>query len=105
LNILSHAMLKKEHKKPEKAILRISLILFFTLIYSCNTKAPSMFEKVRHLNPETLNGSIKAYHVKGYKNTAESTLNLLKKSIHFYEEIFDVRQSFALAVKDSSNWK
>lgn len=84
--------------------MRIALILLYMLTYSCKSNAPSMLEKVDHLNLRIIDGDIKTYYVKGYKETAESTLNLLKESIKFYEEVFDVRQSFALAVIDSNSW-
>jgi len=63
-----------------------------------------MLEKVERLNLNTIDGSIKTYYTSGHKESAEKTLNLLHKSIHFYEANFDVRQSFALAVIDSGRW-
>lgn len=84
--------------------LRFGLILLFILTFSCRTDAPSMLEKVERLNLKTIDGNIKTYYAPGYEAKAESTLNLLHKSMQFYEEHFDVRQSFALAVIDSGRW-
>ncbi|MCF8231425.1 MAG: hypothetical protein K9J27_04480 [Bacteroidales bacterium] len=63
-----------------------------------------MLEKVERLNLKTIDGNIKTYYAPGYKESAESTSNLLHKSMQFYEEHFDVWQSFALAVIDSGRW-
>ena len=85
--------------------MRFVFVLLLALSYSCSAPAPSMIEKVERLNLNTIDGSIQTYYSSGYKERAETTLNLLHKSIKFYEDNFDVEQSFALAVIDSISWK
>lgn len=99
-------MFKKELIKTGTPNLLFVLIIVFSLTCSCNdSNAPSMLEKVEHLNLKTIDGSIKTYYANGYKESAENTLNVLHNSIKFYEENFDVKQSFALAIIDSVSWK
>jgi len=92
--------------KPGNSIL--FSVLIFLLISACSGnkgQAPSMLEKVARLNLRTTDGVIKAYYANGYKERAEATIDLLQKSKKFYEENFDVRQSFALAILDSGHWE
>ncbi|MFW6370430.1 MAG: hypothetical protein ACOC10_04410 [Bacteroidota bacterium] len=88
----------------ENPILLVVPVLLSMLTGSCDDNAPSMLEKVEHLNLRTIDGSIETYYPEGYKERAETTLEVLHKSTGFYEENFDVRQSFALAVIDSGSW-
>jgi len=99
-------MFKKDNIKTGSPNLLFLLILLFILTCSCSdSNAPSMLEKVARLNLKTIDRSIKTYYVNGYKQRAETTLNVLHKSIKFYEKNFDVKQSFALAIIDSSSWE
>jgi len=98
-------MLKKIFLKKKRPDFCFALILLSILAHSCNAPASSMLEKVERLNLNAIDGGIKTYYSNGYKDRANTTLDVLQKSIEFYEDNFEVRQTFALAVIDSGSWK
>jgi hypothetical protein len=90
--------------KIGKSDLRIVMILLFVLASSCSSPAPSALEKITHLNLNTIDGNVKTYYSNGYETRARKILELLHQSLKFFEDNFNIRQSFTLAVIDSSNW-
>lgn len=90
------------HRKA--GILYLFFGLFLLMPCSCKRGNPSMLEKVKQLNLQTIEGNIKTYYPEGYENSAMSSLAFLSESISFYEQNFKVRQSFALAILDSNEW-
>lgn len=82
-------------------------ILLLTLFISNSCRAPdqSTLEKVRALQLNSIDSDIVAYYAEGFKERAESNLNLLNKSIGFFEDNFGAKQPFSIAVIDSVNWK
>ena len=97
--------MKKNNIKERNPNLRFVLILLLFLSYSCSAPSPSMLKKVKRLKLNTIEGSIKTYYSDEYKERAETTLKLLNKSIKFYEDNFDVKQTFTLAILDSVSWE
>lgn len=78
------------------------LILFFAL--SSNVFGQSTIEKIRALNLHSIDGPIKTYYSEGFKDRVEDNLSLLSKSIKFFEQQFDLQQSFSIAIIDSVDW-
>lgn len=80
------------------------LILGLVISSSCNTAAQSTLEKVKALNLHSIEGNIETYYPEGFKDLAEANLNLLNNSNDFFEDHFEVKQSFSIAILDSASW-
>ena len=84
--------------------MRLAYIILLVVCISCTSSAQSTLEKVKALDLNTINDNITTYYSTGYENQAEATLNLISKSVGFFEEHFEVSQSFSITVIDSVNW-
>jgi len=84
--------------------MRLAYIILLVVCISCTSSAQSTLEKVKALDLNTIDDNITTYYSTGYENQAAATLNLLSKSVGFFEEHFEVSQSFSIAVIDSVNW-
>ncbi|WP_237856183.1 hypothetical protein [Rhodohalobacter sulfatireducens] len=82
-------------------------VLFLILLSAVSTTiyGQSAIEKIRALNLHSIEGPIKTYYSEGFKDRAEDNFNLLSKSIEFFENQFDLQQSFSIAIIDSVDWK
>lgn len=85
--------------------MRLAYILVFVVCISCDSTAQSTLEKVRALNLNAVDGHITTYYSAGYEDQAAANLKLLSKSVGFFEEHFEVDQSFSIAVIDSADWQ
>lgn len=83
-------------------ILILSLAIFFS--NSCNSPAQSTLEKIQSLDLNETDGKIPAYYPDGFEERAKETVDLLQYSTEYFEETFQVSQSFSLAVLDSLSW-
>jgi hypothetical protein len=82
----------------------IILLTLSLILRSCNSPAQSTLEKIQSLDLNDTHGDIPAYYPDGFEERTEETVDLLQYSIDYFEETFQVSQSFSLAVLDSLSW-
>lgn len=80
------------------------VLILGLVLSSCNAPAQSTLEKVKALNLHSIEGNIETYYPESFKDRAENNLNLLNNSIDFFEDHFEVNQSFSIAILDSASW-
>ena len=85
--------------------MRVAYIIVLIISISCDISAQSTLEKVRALDLNAIDGNSTTYYSAGYEDQASANLNLLSKSVGFFEEHFSVSQSFSIAVIDSADWE
>lgn len=85
--------------------MRVLVILMITSLIGFNTgSAQSTLEKIGQLHLNTLDGGVSTYYPDGYRDRAISVATLLSASTDFFEQEFGVRETFTIALLDSSTW-
>ena len=64
----------------------------------------SALEKVKELDLQTYEGSFTTYFSEGYNEKANDVSGLLNNSTAYFENNFDIKKTFALAVLSEKDW-
>ena len=85
--------------------MRILAILMITGLAGFNTgSAQSTLEKIGQLQLNAIDGNVATFYADGYRERAASIATLLSASTDFFEKEFGVRETFSIALLDSTSW-
>ena len=84
----------------------LNKLLFLTIaLFNLNLFAQSVIEKVNNLNLPKYEDDVLCYYSNGFEAEAEQILKLLNNATNYFEYTFSVKETFAIAVLNESNWK